>query len=99
MKAILTATLLLLCQQLYASCEATIIFGSHTAIDEDEAKAGAWEEAQDSCYPGQASKMSLSCNLVSGDQKIQGNPTIRCEQEASCTICGDALTRKYEALD
>ncbi len=83
----------------WAGCEASMIEGSHTALTKKEAKLGAWEDAKERCYPGEASKMSVACQTVSGAKGVQGKKAKRCVQEVSCTVCGDALIRKYEALD
>lgn len=98
MKIVQIIFLLVIANPLWAGCEATIIQGSHTAIKKSEAKAGAWEEAKDACYPGEASKLSIQCKNVGKEKGVQGKAAKRCIQDVSCNICGDDLTRKYEAL-
>ena len=69
------------------------------ALSEAEALSGAWEDAKDVCYPGDASKMEVSCEPVAGASGVQGQDSVKCTQSASCTLCGDDLVRKYEAVD
>jgi hypothetical protein len=86
-----------LSQPLWAGCESSIIEGGHTALTKKEAKIGAWEDAKDACYPGEATKLNLQCKKVKGDKGVQGKKAIRCDQEVSCNVCADDLMRKYEA--
>lgn len=86
-----------LSQPLWAGCESSIIEGGHTALTKKEAKIGAWEEAKDACYPGEATKLNLQCKKVKADKGVQGKAGFRCTQEVSCNVCGDDLMRKYEA--
>lgn len=81
-----------------AGCEASIVTGTHSALTHQEASAGALEDANDRCYPGTASKMNLDCNNVEPSE-AGTEPLVRCEQSVNCTICGDDLIRKYEAMD
>lgn len=99
MKRIVVCLLVLFAQPLWAGCESSVIEGSHTAIKRADALAGAWEEAKEACYPGTAEKLSKSCKKVKGEKGVQGKKAVQCTQEVSCNICGDALRRKYEALD
>lgn len=98
-KKLLLSSLLVLCQPLWAGCESTILEGGHTALTKKEARLGAWEDAKEVCYPGEAAKLALQCKKVKGEKGVQGKDAIRCTQEVSCTICGDDLTRKYEAVE
>jgi hypothetical protein len=98
MKIIMTL-LVLLSQNLWAGCESSILEGSHTALTKKEAKLGAWEDAKEICYPGEATKITMRCKNVPAEKGVQGKAAKRCVQEVSCNVCGDALTRKYEALD
>jgi len=88
-----------LSQPLWAGCESSILEGGHTALIKAEAKLGAWEEAKDACYPGEATKLNLQCKKVKGDKGVQGEAAFRCVQEVSCNVCGDDLMRKYEAAN
>ncbi len=99
MKSFLIVILLMMSQLLYAGCESTLLEGSHTAIKKKDAQIGAWEEAKDACYPGDATKLGMQCQKVSGDKGVQGKKAERCVQEVSCNLCDDDLSRKYEALD
>lgn len=104
MKPIVIAALLFSCQVffsqlLHASCEATIIKGQHTAQTLEDALAGSQEDAEDACYPGKATKMNVQCMELDEAKLANGQRGIRCVQEVSCTVCDDALIRKYEALD
>lgn len=104
MKTLIFKKLSLLCflfvsQSLWAGCESTILEGGHTALTKKEARLGAWEDAKEVCYPGEAAKLALQCKKVKGEKGVQGKDAIRCTQEVSCTICGDDLTRKYEAVE
>lgn len=86
-------------QPLWAGCESSILDGSHTALTKKEAKLGAWEDAKEVCYPGEASKLSVTCKKVSEDKGVQGQKAIQCVQEISCNVCGADLQRKYEAME
>jgi hypothetical protein len=99
MKKVVLAFMLIVCQPLWAGCESSILEGSHTAISKKGAKLGAWEDAKEMCYPGTATKLNVRCEKVSGEKGVQGKSAKRCVQEVSCNICGEALTRKYEALN
>ena len=99
MKKILVIILLVMAQPLWAGCESSIIDGSHTALKKKDAKIGAWEDASEACYPGVATKINVQCKKVSGDKGVQGKKAVQCIQEASCNVCDDDLTRKYEALN
>jgi len=83
----------------WAGCESSLLKGSHTALTKKEAKIGAWEDAKEVCYPGKAEKVSLWCEKVEGEKGVQGKSAKRCVQEVACNVCGEALTRRYEALD
>lgn len=96
-KKIFVMCILLLSQPLWAGCESSILEGSHTALTKKEAKLGAWEDAKEICYPGDATKLSTKCKKVKGDKGVQGKAAIQCVQEVSCNVCGDDLMRKYEA--
>jgi len=98
-KKITILLLVLLSPNLWAGCESSILEGAHTALTKKEAKFGAWEDAKEMCYPGAALKLSMRCEKVPGSNGVQGKAAKRCVQEVSCNVCGDALTRKYEALD
>lgn len=84
-------------QPLWAGCESSILEGAHTAIKKQDAKTGAWEDAKEICYPGEATQLSVQCKKVKGDKGVQGKNATQCVQEISCNVCGDDLTRKYEA--
>lgn len=99
MKKLVVLLVVLVSQPAWAGCESSIIEGSHVAIKKAEAKSGAWEEARDACYPGEATKLSVSCKKVSGTKGVQGKKSFQCQQEVSCNICGEDLTRKYEAMN
>lgn len=99
MRFIIAALLALSAQQAYSGCESSIVEGSHSAPVLTEAQTGAWEDAKEVCYPGEAVAMDRVCDRVTGSLGIQGQPAHRCRQTASCTLCGDDLARKYEALD
>jgi hypothetical protein len=99
MKLFMFIFFLVIAHPLWAGCESSILEGSHTAIIKKEAKEGAWEDAKEVCYPGAATKISIQCKKVKGDKGVQGKKAIQCTQEVSCNICGDNLTRKYEALN
>ncbi|UTA48309.1 hypothetical protein L1F30_01905 [Simiduia sp. 21SJ11W-1] len=77
-------------------CEATIIEGTHTHANPSLAIAGALEEAQDSCYPGDAQALTTDCQSTTN---LQGKAVHQCTQSVTCNLCGDDLRRKYEALD
>ena len=98
-KKLLVVCLLILSPALWAGCESSILEGSHTALAKKEAKLGAWEDAKEVCYPGDATKLALQCKKVKGDKGVQGKAAIQCVQEVSCNICGEALMRKYEAIE
>ena len=98
-KKILVLSMLFLSQSLWAGCESSILEGSHTALTKQEAKLGAWEEAKDACYPGEAVKLNIQCKKVKGDKGVEGKAAFRCTQEISCNVCGDDLTRKYEVWE
>ena len=98
-KLALVITIAAMSQSLYAGCESSILEGGHTALVKKEAKLGAWEDAKEMCYPGDATKVSMRCNKVPKEKGVQGKKAIRCVQEVTCNVCGDDLTRKYEALD
>lgn len=89
--------LLVIAYPLWAGCESTILEGSHTAINKKEAKAGAWEDAVEGCYPGVPTKLNIQCGRVSPEKGVQGKAAKRCVQEISCNLCGNDLRRKYEA--
>jgi hypothetical protein len=95
MKTLFIFVLLVLSNQVFAGCEGTILKGVHTASILLEAEEGALEEANDSCYPGNAQMLDMQCESFKENDK----QLYRCSQEASCTMCGEELTRKYEALD
>lgn len=99
MKFLIAIIMGLLMQQAYAGCESTIAQGSHSAPTLAEAKAGAWEDVKDVCYPGRATALDVQCDLVTGELGIQGQPAHRCRQSATCTLCDQNLQRKYEALE
>lgn len=99
MKKLILLCLLGFSQVVWAGCESTILTGSHVALKRADALSGAWEEAKDMCYPGEAQKLSKKCKKVKGDKGVKGQKAIQCTQEISCNICGDALRLKYEALD
>lgn len=86
-------------QQAFAACEASIVEGSHSAMAEAQALAGAWEEAKDTCYPGEAVKLDHNCESGAAGSGPGSSKQVRCVQQASCTLCGDNLVRKYEAED
>lgn len=98
MKTIAMALLVLFSQQLYAAgCTATIVKGSHTALNELEARSGAEEDTADICPSGKVTPIHLKCEKVDASRGVMGKPAVQCVQEVSCTICDDDLTRKYEA--
>jgi hypothetical protein len=98
-KKLILISLLMMSQPLWAGCESSILEGGHTALIKKEAKLGAWEDAKEVCYPGEATKLNLQCMKVKGDKGVEGKDAIRCVQEVSCNICGDDLMRKYEATN
>ncbi len=69
---ILLGITLISCQPLWAGCESTIQDGSHTALKKKDAKIGAWEDASERCYPGDATKLGLQCKGVKGEKGVQG---------------------------
>lgn len=93
--------IILICfsQPLWAGCESTILEGSHTALTKKDAKVGAWEDAREMCYPGDAAKLTVSCKKVQGDNGVQGKKAFQCRQEVSCNVCGADLQRKYEGME
>jgi hypothetical protein len=95
MKTLFIFVLLVLSNQVFAGCEGTILKGLHTAPILLEAKEGALEEANDSCYPGNAQMLDMQCESFKENDK----QLYRCSQEVSCTMSGEELTRKYEPLD
>jgi hypothetical protein len=97
MKIIIVLLGMLISHQVVAGCEASILEGGHTALTEQDAIAGALEDARDVCYPGDAAPLEVSCDTVSGKQGIAGEPAVKCVQKVSCTLCGEDLQRKYEA--
>jgi hypothetical protein len=99
MRILLVLVLALISQPSMAGCESSILEGSHTALTRLDAKTLAWEEAKDACFPGEASKLSLSCNKVKGDKGVEGKPATHCVQQVTCTLCDEGLRLKYEALD
>ncbi|WP_144394448.1 hypothetical protein [Pleionea sediminis] len=82
----------------FASCEATIIEGKHTASSKDEAVAAAWEDAKELCYPGKAIKETLECKTVPSKNE-ESEKLFRCSQKIVCNLCGEALMRKLEAQE
>jgi hypothetical protein len=98
-RSILLALTIIMSPPLWAGCESSIIEGSHTALKKKDAKIGAWEDASDACYPGEATKINMQCKKVSADKGVQGKRAVKCVQEATCNICDANLTRKYEALN
>lgn len=97
MKKMLILCILVFSPSLWAGCESTILEGSHVALKKADALAGAWEDAKEMCYPGEAEKLTRKCKKVGGEKGVQGKKAIQCRQEISCSICGEALRRKYEA--
>lgn len=98
MKKLIVTVLVLFSSITWAGCESSILEGSHVALKKAEALAGAWEDAKEMCYPGEAEKLSKRCKKVKGEKGVQGKKAIQCTQEISCNVCGEALRRKYEAL-
>lgn len=82
-----------------ANCESTIVEGNHSADTKKEAKAGALEEAVDACYPGEATKLDGNCTRLKNQFGENGKKLWQCSREVSCSICGEDLSRKYEALN
>ena len=99
LKNLLVISMCVLSQPLWAGCESSILEGGHTALSKKEAKLGAWEDAKEACYPGEATKLNLQCKKVKGEKGVEGKDAIRCVQEISCNICGDDLARKYEGME
>lgn len=99
MKVIMTVLLLLLSHTAYASCEATIREGRHSALTQTDAETGALEEARDACYPGTITRMALQCDTIEGGFLPAGQTAVQCIQTVSCNLCNDNLIRKYEAYD
>jgi hypothetical protein len=51
---------------------------SHSAIKKKAAKAGAWEDAVERCYPGTPTKLNVQCERVSPEKGVQGKAAKRC---------------------
>ena len=77
-------------------CETTPVSGSHTSRAEREARQGALEDVADICPVGKVVPTQLRCGVVDGEQGIMGYPSVKCVQQAVCTLCGDDLARKLE---
>lgn len=98
-KTLLTLGVTLLAQSAWAGCESIIMSGSHTALDQKEAKVGAMHDARDLCQSTDITLLEMQCSKVSGNKGVQGKPAIQCRQEIVCNVCDEDLQRQYEAME
>lgn len=99
MKLLMITMLSFLSVASYASCESRITEGQHTGLSLEEAKSGALEDAIELCYPGKAEKSLVLCESIIDVFSSTEKYVERCRQQVVCTLCGEDLNRKLEALN
>lgn len=98
-RTLLTLGVTLLAPSVWAGCESIIMSGSHTALDQREARIGAMHDARDLCQSKDVTLHDMQCSKVSGNKGVQGKPAIQCRQEIVCNVCDEDLQRQYEAME
>lgn len=96
----LTALILIFMFQLgavYASCEANVLEGGHSAESKADALEGAREDAKDLCYPGEVEFDKYTCREKAVDMLNKPSSIVHCRQTVVCTLCGEDLLRKVES--